>query len=86
MKLPNKVTTYKESIISKMPLILKKLKIKDYTVIDLYHEVRDKVSIKDFEDTLLALYYLGKIKMVGDVLYYAERNLLWQIHKQQSSS
>lgn len=77
MRLPNKITSYKESIISKMPILLKKLNTKSYSVVDLYNEVRNDVSISDYQDTLVALYALGKIKLVGEVIYYVERNILW---------
>ena len=46
MKLPSKVTSYKESTISKFPIILKLLKEKDYTVSSLYTKIKNKISIK----------------------------------------
>ena len=77
MRLPNKITSYKESILSKMPILLKKLSSKSYTAVDLYNEVRGDITISDYQDTLVALYALGKIKLVGEVVYYVERNILW---------
>ena len=41
MRLPNKVTSFKESILSKLPLILKPLQTKDYPVIVLYEVVQE---------------------------------------------
>lgn len=59
-----------------MPILLKKLKSKSYTVVDLYNEVRNDITISDYQDTLVALYALEKIKLVGEVIYYVERNIL----------
>lgn len=59
-----------------MPLLLKKLNVKSYNIIELYNEVRDKISVKDYHDALVALYALGKVKLIGEVIYYVERNLL----------
>lgn len=76
MRLPNKIISYKESIISKMPMLLKKLNTKSFEVIELYNDVRDKMSFSDYQDTLVALFILGKIELIGEVLYYVERNIL----------
>ena len=43
MKLPNKVTSYKESTLSKFPIVLNKIKNKDYPVATLYQELEDKI-------------------------------------------
>lgn len=40
MRLPNKVISYNESIISKFPLILNLLKSKDYKVMELYENLK----------------------------------------------
>ena len=53
MKLPSKVTSYKESTISKFPIILKLLKEKDYTVSSLYTKIKNKISINDNVDVLI---------------------------------
>lgn len=76
MRLPNKIISYKESIISKMPMLLKKLNTKSFEVIELYNDVRDKMSFSDYQDALVALFILGKIELIGEVLYYVERNIL----------
>ena len=76
MRLPNKITSYKESIVFKMLILLKKLSLKSYTVVDLYNEVCNDITISDYQDALVALYAFGKIKLVGEVIYYVERNLL----------
>ena len=44
MRFPNKVTTYKQSIISKFPLILKELEKQDYSVVSLYGKVGKKMD------------------------------------------
>ena len=63
MKLPSKVTSYKESTISKFPIILKLLKEKDYTVSSLYTKIKNKISINDYVDVLICLYILNQITL-----------------------
>ena len=76
MKFPNKVTTYKKSILPKLPPILKLISAKDYTVTTLYESVSDKMTINEYIDALDCLYALGKITMEKEVLHYAERNTI----------
>lgn len=59
-----------------MPMLLKKLNTKSFEVIELYNDVRDKMSFSDYQDALVALFILGKIELIGEVLYYVERNIL----------
>lgn len=49
---------------------------KSFEVIELYNDVRDKMSFSDYQDALVALFILGKIELIGEVLYYVERNIL----------
>ena len=77
MKLPNKVIPYKESVISKFPLVLSTLENGDYSVSDLYKKLGHKFdSINEYVTTLDCLFYLGKIKQYpgGLKLYYAKRD------------
>lgn len=76
MKLPNKVTPYKESTISRFPIILKCLKNKDHTVISLYNEVNDKMSIREYIDALDCLFILDKITLKEGIIHYVNRNIL----------
>ena len=70
MKFPNKINSYKESTISKFPIILKKVSVQDYNVLDLYKEVKSKMTIKEFEDSLVCLFALNKIILYGEVIHY----------------
>ena len=63
MRLPNKVISYNESIISKFPIILDILKSKDYNVMDLYEKVKTALDVECFIETLDCLFALGKIEI-----------------------
>ncbi len=72
MKIPSKVTTYKESTIAKFPIILELLEKSDMTPPDLYAKVR-KSKIKDiteFVEVLDCLYAMNKIEIREEVLHY----------------
>ncbi len=76
MRFPSKITSYKESIISKLPILLEVLKVKDYSVESLYNETKKKLSIKDFIDALDCLYVLGEITINKEVIHYVNRNTI----------
>jgi len=76
MRFPNKVTPYRDSTFAKMPIILKLLKLKDYTVLSLFDAVRNKMSIKEFVDTLDCLFILEKIILREEIIHYVDRNIL----------
>ena len=61
MRLPNKVISYNESIISKFSIILNLLKSKDYKVMELYEKIKADLDIECFIETLDCLFALGKI-------------------------
>lgn len=64
MRYPNKVTSFKESILYKMTLVLDALNDGALAVEDLYKKVRRSFeSTADFIETLDALYALDKIKI-----------------------
>ena len=64
MKFPNKVINYNESIISKFPIILSQLQIKDYSISSLYEKIKNKVeNINEFLEILDCLFALNKIKL-----------------------
>lgn len=72
MKMPSKVTPYKESIIAKFPVILTILEKEDLSPTELYGKVR-KSKIKDiteFVEVLECLYAMNKIELRKEVLYY----------------
>ena len=75
MKLPNKFITYKESIISKFPLVLNNLQESDLSIGDLYKKVRKEISgDQEFLDILDCLYVLNKITLVEEVVHYVKAN------------
>lgn len=76
MKFPNKVTPYKDSILPKLPIILKYLKNQDYTVMNLFDKVRERMTIKEYIDALDCLYAINEITLTEEVLHYVKRNLL----------
>lgn len=79
MRFPNKVTTYKQSIISKFPLILKELEKQDYSVSSLYGKVGKKMDgPEEYIQVLDCLFFLGEIILLpgGDILHYAKRDIL----------
>lgn len=62
MKLPNKVITYNESIISKFPLVLNLLKTNNCSISDLYGKVKNNIEgVDEFLDILDSLFALGRI-------------------------
>lgn len=64
MKLPNKLYSYSESVISNFPKILSVIKKEnELTILQLYIKVNTKVSsIVEFIEVLDCLYILGKIE------------------------
>jgi hypothetical protein len=64
MKFPNKLFSYRESIISKFPIILNVLEQeKHLTILELYVNVINKFEdITEFCETVECLYILGKIE------------------------
>lgn len=69
MKLPNKLFTYKESVLSKFPLVLEEIYNKKHiSVLDLYDSVKSSFdNITEFLEILECLYALGKIKYNYDL-------------------
>ena len=64
MRLPNKVITYKESILPKFPVILKIVRNADITPNNLYKRVKGQFEdIGEYLEVLDCLYALGKIEL-----------------------
>lgn len=64
MKLPNKVITYKESVLAKFPVVLSVLKEQEISVDLLYKKVKSKFEdIGEFMEVMDCLYALGKIEL-----------------------
>ena len=71
MKLPSKITSYKESVLSKFPPILVVLQNADTGILALYESTMKYFSgIEEYLDTLDCLFALNKVK------YDAEREVL----------
>lgn len=64
MKLPNKVTPFKESIIAKFVPVLDKLRSESLSPSELYKAVKTKVNgISEFMEILDCLFLLEKIEL-----------------------
>jgi len=75
MKLPNKFITYKESIISKFPLVLEELKDYDLSISDLYKKIRKNIDgVQEYLDILDCLYALNKFTLIEEVVHYVKTN------------
>lgn len=72
MKMPNKVTPYKESSIAKFPVVLDLLEKKDMTPSELLSKVKkNKIqNINEFVEIIDCLYAMNKIEINGEVLHY----------------
>lgn len=73
MKMPNKVTPYKESSIAKFPVVLALLEKEDMTPSQLFSRVKkNKIqNIDEFVEIIDCLYAMHKIEIDGEVLHYA---------------
>ena len=75
MKLPNKFSTYKDSVLYKMPKFLHHLKNCDLSLKELYKKTnKDVNNIQEFIDVLDCLFMLGEIEIKGEIIHYVKRN------------
>ncbi len=74
MKMPNKVTPYKESSIAKFPVVLELLERESMTPSELFSKVRkSKIqNIDEFVEIIDCLYAMHKIEIDGEVLRYVD--------------
>lgn len=73
MRLPSKVTSYKNSTFAKFPVILSALKERDMRPEELYKKVKSKTfDAGEFIEVMDCLYMLGKVEFVQgrEVLHY----------------
>ena len=73
MKLPSKITSYNESVLSKMVPILQELEKRDMSLLSLYIKVKNLFgNIEEYIDTLDCLFLIGKIEYAKEreVLHY----------------
>jgi len=67
MRLPNKITTFNDSILSKFAPILQILENGDANAFELYNRVKTETgNIDEFVVTLDCLYALGKIDFIKE--------------------
>lgn len=67
MKLPNKIVSYDESILSKAVVLLEILSKKDMNIMDLYSASKKQYkSVSDYIETLDCLYLLNKIVFIEE--------------------
>ena len=76
MKFPNKVTPYRKSVLSKIPLVLNILEKECKTPVELYKKVKNKVeNVAEFIQIIDCLFALNKIEIVnGRIFINVERN------------
>lgn len=75
MKLPSKITSFKESSISNFSKILEIVKTTNITAFALYNIIKDNFnSLTEFIDTLDCLFSLRKIELLNNegVIKYVE--------------
>lgn len=75
MRLPSKVTAFRDSSIAMYPTILSELVRKDESPYELYIAVGEKFeSIADFLEVVDELYALGKVKLIESrgLLHYVD--------------
>ena len=74
MKLPNKVTSYQESVLSKLTILLDVLSVNDVSILELFFETRlHFTDTSEFIDALDCLFALNKLEYNEEmaVLHYA---------------
>lgn len=73
MKLPSKVTSYRESVISKFPIVLESLSYSNETPRQLYEKEKQQFNdINEYMEVLDALFLLGKVgydDVLGELYY-----------------
>ena len=75
MRLPNKLYSYNESVLSKFPVVLRALQERDFSVGDLYLYIRNYiVDASEYLQIIDCLYALNRIDYdkEGEVLTYVE--------------
>lgn len=68
MQLPNKVTSYKFSILSRFPIVLSILEEESLSPERLYSKVKNKIDIIEFLEVLDCLFVLGRIDFDNDLM------------------
>ncbi len=78
MRLPSRVTSYRNSTFAKFPKVLSLLKERDMYPQELYRQVKEKnFEVADFIEVLDCLYLLGRVELSkGGVLRYVDGSQL----------
>ena len=79
MRLPSRVTPYRNSTFAKFPIALSALKEWDMTPYALYQRMKSKsFGVADFIEVMDCLYLLGKVEYIREkgVLHYVEGSKL----------
>jgi hypothetical protein len=73
MRLPSKVTPFKDSILAKLPLVLNEVKVSDISVMNLYTKIKTD-DTSDFLERLDCLFALRKIEFVehSEEIHYVD--------------
>lgn len=72
MRFPDKITSYKESTLRLLPIILDELSRCDMSPTELFELLNDKPSLSEYVEALDCLFALGKVELVqqSEVLHY----------------
>ena len=72
MRFPDKITSYKESFLEIIPLILDELSRCDMTPTELFESLHNKASLSEYIEALDCLFALGKVELIQqrEVLHY----------------
>ena len=78
MRLPSRVTPYRNSTFAKFPKVLSLLKERDMYPQELYRQVKGKnFEVADFIEVMDCLYLLGRVELLkGGVLRYVDGSQL----------
>lgn len=78
MRLPSRVTPYKNSTFAKFPVVLSTLKDRDMYPQELYRQVKGKnFGVAEFIEVMDCLYILGRVELSkGGVLHYVDGSQL----------
>ena len=82
MRLPSKVTPYSQSVMARLPRILKVMQERDYRPSELYHKVKGKnMSLAEFIEALDCLFLLGQVEFINgrEALHYVARDSVQRI-------
>ncbi|MEA4820825.1 MAG: ABC-three component system middle component 7 [Erysipelotrichales bacterium] len=76
MRFPSKVTTFNDSILPKLPLVLKELQKEDIKPEELYRKLKRHLkNLKEFVEIIDSLYALGEIDIIDEeVLHYVKKD------------